>query len=25
LKIFQFNNPDRIIIRQELAIDGRWP
>ena len=25
IKIFQLNDPDRIIIRQELAIDGRWP
>ena len=25
IKIFQLNDPDRVIIRQELAIDGRWP
>ncbi|MBC7776983.1 MAG: HNH endonuclease [Phycisphaerae bacterium] len=25
IKILQLNDPDRVIIRQELAIDGRWP
>ncbi|MBK6995184.1 MAG: HNH endonuclease [Lewinellaceae bacterium] len=25
IKIFQLNDPDRVIIRQELVMDGRWP
>lgn len=25
IKIFQLNDPDRIILRQEVALDGRWP
>ncbi|MFN0035911.1 MAG: hypothetical protein ACKVUS_12680 [Saprospiraceae bacterium] len=25
IKILQLNDPDRIIVRQELAKDGRWP
>ncbi|MFN0035913.1 MAG: HNH endonuclease [Saprospiraceae bacterium] len=25
IKILQLNDPDRIIVCQELAIDGRWP